>query len=119
MWKALELIDARAPRFHRSVDLLSGYESPELLRGGRPDLAGDRWAAAAIIYELTTGFQPCGRAPVAMALERYSTHGVDRVQSLRPDAPALAAAVLDRALCVDPAQRFASMAELCAVWQSG
>ncbi len=118
MWKALELTDSRAPRFLRPVDLLSGYESPEILRGGRPDFAADRWAAAAIIYELLTGFQPAGPAKIATALERYSTHGVDRVLSLRPDAPALAAAVLDRALCVDPSQRFATMAELSALWRS-
>ncbi|MDR1189781.1 MAG: serine/threonine protein kinase [Bifidobacteriaceae bacterium] len=47
-----------------------GFVSPELLRGGDPTPASDRWAAAALLLNAATGNQPFGTGTVEAVLAR-------------------------------------------------
>jgi hypothetical protein len=71
------------------------YMAPELLEGGAPDARSDQYALAVTLHEALTGVRP--------------RHGV-----VATGLPAGLRAVLVRALAVDPAARFGSVAELGA-----
>jgi len=67
------------------------YMAPEIIRGGRPTIAGDIYATGVVIYEMLVGHTPFHGCPPMQVLERQLTdaiafptnapivHGVERV----------------------------------------
>ena len=103
------------------------YMAPEQLRAflGRRfpvlDARDDLFALGVMIYELLTGELPCGPLPPGLGVEEQARFLLERAQggfrplSERcPDLERPVAAVLDRCLALDPADRPASAAELAA-----
>ena len=67
--------------------------------GWVPTPLSDQWQLAAVCFEMLTGEAP-------------PSSEVPPIQLLRPDAPQALAKVLDRALSVDPAERFPTVASM-------
>jgi serine/threonine protein kinase len=72
------------------------YMAPEQF-GGHPSLASDIFAMAVIACELLAGRVTAG----SMAGSR-----LEKMQAARPDVPSEAIAILRRALCAEPSERF-------------
>ncbi|MBK9031841.1 MAG: hypothetical protein IPL61_11035 [Myxococcales bacterium] len=86
------------------------YDAPEVLRGGPPTLAGDVFAATAVVAHMATGAHPFEGESAFMQLsaivagQRRAYHGPPGLEAL-----------IARGLAADPAQR-PSAAELAAAF---
>ena len=91
-----------------------GYMAPEQLRGQPVDARTDVFALGVVLYELMTGQAPFGREPspsvVAAVLERTPSDPA----AIQPGVPDALSAVVMRCLAKDPADRYASMAQVAA-----
>lgn len=88
------------------------YMAPEQLRGSEADRRIDVWALGVVLYEMLTGRRPF-RGPDDDTLRRAVLEAEpEPLTAVRPDAPPRIAGVLTRALAKDPADRFATAAEL-------
>lgn len=83
-----------------------GYVRPERHRTDLPTIADDIFGLGALLYFAATGAEP-SQAPLSGGLFRRS------VRSLNPMVSPELVKVISRCLGVDPADRFASMAEVC------
>ncbi len=89
------------------------YVAPELLAGGRPTPASDRYAAATLVYELVTGRAPFPAAGHPSGAIAQQLHGAPIPPSEhRPELSAAADAVLLRGLSKEPTDRPPSMHQL-------
>jgi eukaryotic-like serine/threonine-protein kinase len=86
-----------------TTNVLTGtpaYIAPERLVGRPATAQSDLWALGVVLYEALTGSKPvAGVAPLVTA---------------RPDVDRTLAATVDRAMAVDPDQRFGSAVEMAA-----
>ncbi len=81
-----------------------GYAPPEQYGLGQTDVRTDVFALAMVLHEVLTGFEPAKRQSVRPPL----------AHSLRPEVPERVSAAIQRALAVDPDDRFASIADFVA-----
>jgi eukaryotic-like serine/threonine-protein kinase len=87
----------------------SNYLSPEQANGQPSTPATDVYSLGVVLYELLTGEVPFpGENFVAVAMKHVNEPPPDLVER-RPDVPLRLAALVDRALAKDPADRFQSM----------
>jgi serine/threonine-protein kinase len=94
------------------------FMSPEQIRGRPLDGRSDVYALGVLAFEVFTGRLPFeGKSPQEMMLARFKAEPL-RLRALQPELPAKLEAVISRALAVDPADRFQSMAELGAAFAS-
>jgi serine/threonine-protein kinase len=92
----------------------SDYIAPEQARGQKVDPKTDIYSLGAVLYELLTGEVPfSGDNFVAVAM-RHVSEPPPSVLEHRPDCPVRLDLAIQRAMAKDPADRFASMKELCA-----
>lgn len=104
------------------------YIAPEQIAGGALTPAVDVYAAGAVLYELLCGTLPYPSLGDTLAdlHQRVNTDPVP-LGERAPYLPSALTAITDRALCRDPAGRYASAAELGAAiaqaadgeWQAG
>src|SRR5689334_22706741 len=88
------------------------YMAPEQLDGARPSRAMDVYALAAMAYEMLAGEKARPESnPLALA-HAIATQSPPDLRGAWPAAPAAAAAVLQRGMSSDPAERPASAGEL-------
>ena len=91
-----------------------GYMAPEQVNGGRATPASDRYALAAVAFELLAGRRPfVAETPTAEA-HAHVTAPVPRASAIDPSLPPAVDAVLARGLAKRPEDRPASCAELVA-----
>ncbi len=89
------------------------YVAPELLGGGTPTPASDRYAAATLIYELLTGRAPFPVAGHPSGAIAQQLHGTPIPPSEhRPELTSATDGVLLRALSKEPSHRPPSMRQL-------
>jgi eukaryotic-like serine/threonine-protein kinase len=89
------------------------YMAPEQMRSARDvDVRVDIWAVGAILFELVTGRQAFPGATLPEVCASVLDPREVRVSELNPALSPELAAVLDRALAKDRAQRFQDVAEL-------
>lgn len=87
------------------------YMAPEQAMGRQVTPAADIYALGAVAYHCLAGRPPFeGESAVQVALH----HVQDQPPPLPDDVPAFARALVERAMAKDPAQRFASAANLAA-----
>ena len=92
----------------------SDYIAPEQARGQKVDPKTDIYSLGVVLYELLTGEVPfSGDNFVAVAM-RHVNEPPPSVLEHRPDCPVRVDLAIQRAMAKDPADRFASMDELCA-----
>ncbi len=92
----------------------SDYIAPEQARGQKVDPKTDIYSLGVVLYELLTGEVPfSGDNFVAVAM-RHVSEPPPSVLERRPDCPVRLDLAIRRAMAKDPADRFASMKELCA-----
>lgn len=88
------------------------FMSPEQARGDEIDLRTDLWSLGVIYFELLTGELPFPAETAATALRAILDQSPLPLRTLRPDAPAEAAAIVARALEKNPAKRYQSASEM-------
>ncbi|PTL59002.1 hypothetical protein C7Y72_04735 [Paraconexibacter algicola] len=82
------------------------YLAPELVRGGPPSAAGDRYALAAVAHQLLVGETVFPRPTDAAILFAHVEEPPPAASARRPALPAAVDAVLARGLAKEPADRF-------------
>ena len=87
------------------------YMAPELLRGNLPDVQTDIWALGIVFYEMLVGCRPFkGATPYELAAHILNNQRVDTPAAL----PKAVWGVIDRCLCTNPAERYATVRELAS-----
>ena len=95
------------------------YMAPEQARGEPLDARADLFALGAAIYAMACGRSPF-RADSAMAvLKRVCDVRHASIRELNPDVPPWLAAIVDRLLAKEPADRFQSAAEVADLLEGG
>ncbi len=91
-----------------------GYMAPEQLRGERVDARADLFAFGAVLHELLTGELAFAGATGIETMYRILTDLAAPLDEVVPGVPAAVADCVERCLASDPADRFASAAEVAA-----
>jgi serine/threonine-protein kinase len=107
--------EAHEPSLTRSHDVMGSplYMSPEQLRGVRDaDVRSDIWALGAILYRLVAGQTPFDGETMAQLCSRVLMDEPPSLRALCPELPEGLAAVIERCLRKDPAERFEDVAAL-------
>ncbi|MHB1242745.1 MAG: serine/threonine-protein kinase [Gaiellaceae bacterium] len=90
----------------------AGYLAPEQARGEPVTGAADRYALAAVAFELLTGSRPFQRDSAAAEAAAHLNDPVPSASALDPELPRELDAVFERGLAKDPSARYASSFEL-------
>jgi serine/threonine protein kinase len=94
------------------------FMSPEQIRGKPLDGRSDVYALAVLAFELFTGQLPfTGKSAQETMIARLRGAPL-RLRDLKADLPAKLEAVISKALSVNPADRYGSMAELAHAFES-
>ena len=87
------------------------YMSPEQLNGATVDGRSDIFSLGVVLFELLTGRKPFEAENLSALLFKIALEPHGSVRGLRPDLPACADVILDRALHKDYRQRYARARE--------
>jgi hypothetical protein len=91
------------------------YMSPEQARGDSVDARSDLFSLGSVMYAMCTG-RPPFRADTSFGVLRRITDTKPRsIREVNPDVPTWLAALVEKLLAKEPADRFASAAELAAL----
>ena len=97
----------------------STYMSPEQITGfDGIDPRSDLYSLACVLFECLAGHPPYDDPFEDLVLTRHQTAPVPDIRPLRPDTPESLAAVVERALAKDRADRWAGAAEMAAALPS-
>jgi hypothetical protein len=88
------------------------YMSPEQATGERVDARSDIYALGVVLYQLLAGVPPFDGESAQSILMKQATADPVPIRRVRSDVPEALAAVLDRMLAKDPAERYQSAEEL-------
>jgi serine/threonine-protein kinase len=88
------------------------YMSPEQATGERVDARSDIYALGVVLYQLLAGVPPFDGESAQSILMKQATAEPVPIRRVRSDVPQALAAVLDRMLAKDPAERYQSADEL-------
>ncbi|MEI7648024.1 MAG: hypothetical protein WCJ48_07035, partial [Actinomycetes bacterium] len=91
------------------------YVSPEQIRGGDVDGRADQYALGCVLYEMIVGEPPFRRDDTIQSLFAHANDAPPLIVTGDAVADARLNEVVTRALSKDPAERFASCADLAAV----
>ena len=92
----------------------SHYIAPEQARGERVDAQTDVYSFGVVLHELLTGEVPYAGDNFLSVAMKHVNEPVPSVLDTRPDAPIRLAALIERCLAKQPADRPASMDEVVA-----
>ena len=92
----------------------SHYIAPEQARGERVDAQTDVYSFGVVLYEVLAGQVPYSGENFLTVAMRHVNEKVPSVLEARPDAPLRLAALVERCMAKDPAERPASMDDVVA-----
>ncbi|MFL5422563.1 MAG: serine/threonine-protein kinase [Myxococcales bacterium] len=114
----LDFGHARAPAIMANADAQEAkkyiigtpnYVSPEQVSGRRvADSRADLYSLGCVLLEMLTGAVPFAASSARESMQRRVDEPPPDVRAIRPDVPDELAAVLKRALTIDPAERYMS-----------
>src|SRR5215831_8366273 len=84
------------------------YLAPEILRGGSADARSDLWSLGVVLYELASGARPFRGTAAQLGAAILN----DPPEPLPARVPPPLAAIIERCLAKDPAQRFRQAGEV-------
>jgi CheY-like chemotaxis protein len=96
----------------------TSYMSPEQIVGDPVDVRTDLFSLGVVAYELVTGKKPFENQKLFLLLEEIVKNDPVPVSRAAPDAPPLLAAIIERTMRKNPAERFASAGELKAALEA-
>lgn len=82
-----------------------GYQSPEVLRGDRPDLRCDLYGVGLVLHEMLTGRPAFAGGPPELVPLRQLSGAPPPVRAVRPDVPEWLDALVSSLLHPDPERR--------------
>lgn len=91
------------------------YMSPEQATGKTVGFASDQFSLGVVLYEMLAGRRPFAGDSIAETLAAIVRDEPAPLEDLAPDIPADLAAIVQRCLAKDPAERYGDAAELAAV----
>lgn len=94
------------------------YLSPDRVAGRAATPLDDLYAVGSIGYEALTGRMPYPQAEPAALLRAIADHHLPPLRAVRPDVDPVLAAVIERAMAPDPAQRFPDAGSMRAALHS-
>jgi serine/threonine protein phosphatase PrpC len=94
----------------------TAYMAPEMFKGEAGNVATDIYALGVTLFRSFTGTYPYGNPD---ATSPPSQERPRDIAALRPDLPAWVGSALGRAIALDPAERFADMAEFAHEFEAG
>jgi serine/threonine-protein kinase len=97
----------------------ANYVSPEQVSGRRvADSRSDLYSLGCVLLEMLTGMVPFVASSARETMQRRVDEPPPDVRALRPDVPDEVAAVLKRAMMVDPAERYMSADQMAEALSS-
>ncbi len=112
--------DILTKKYDENVLGTADYLAPEqALDSHGVDIRADIYSLGATFYFILTGRPPFAEGTVAQKLIWHQTRQPKSVRLLRPDVPEELAAVIEKAMAKDPAQRYQTpieVAEVLAPW---
>ncbi len=90
------------------------YLAPEVLEGSPASVASDLYAVGILLFHLLTGKYPYKARTMDTLRVEHRAGRREPLQRLRADLPAPLVHIVDKALAADPADRYASAAEMSA-----
>jgi eukaryotic-like serine/threonine-protein kinase len=90
----------------------AGYMAPEQAKGRAADFRSDQFSFGTILYEVFGGQSPFRRATSMETMAAILRDTPPPLADQRPDVPEDIADIIDRCLKKDPAERYASTADL-------
>jgi hypothetical protein len=91
------------------------YMAPEQARGESLDHRADLFSLGSVLYTLCTGRPPFRAANTLAVLRRVSEDSPRAIRESNPEIPDALAAVIEKLMAKNPADRFASAAEVVEV----
>jgi serine/threonine protein kinase len=105
--------DVLTKKYDETVLGTADYLSPEQATDSHGvDIRADIYSLGATFYFMLTGQPPFAGGTVAQKLIAHQTRSPEPARSLRPEVPEAVAAVLDRMMMKDRAERYQSPAEI-------
>jgi serine/threonine protein kinase len=90
------------------------YMSPEQIKGERVDARTDLYSLGVTLFEMLSGRPPYESDSVMTMMMMHVQDPVPNLLELRPDVPAAIVAIIYRALSKEPAERYATAAEMAS-----
>jgi len=88
------------------------YLAPEVVRGARPTPHSDQFAVGSMLWEALVGRRAFKGATDFETYKLVANSEVPKLREVQPDVPKKFAALVHRALALDPEKRFASTREM-------
>ncbi len=95
-----------------------GYASPEQIMGQPSDRRADVFAAGIILWEVIAGRRFAAGTPTRAAVEIRLAGAEPRIRDVAPDVEPSLAEICDRAMAVDPSDRFATADDMRSALQT-
>ena len=103
------------PQHQTETSLVFGtapYMSPEQARGGAIDYRSDQFSLGTVLYEMLAGAHPFRRDSAVQTLSAIIQDEPKSLAGFKPAIPAPVIWIVERCLAKDPADRYASTADL-------